>query len=83
LPVPFGTYINIASAIQIGMFPALPMERFQQVGNAAGLGARQMLLSTAKRRTALAVADRVAYIELTTHPDFQAKFVREIYLHAG
>jgi uncharacterized 2Fe-2S/4Fe-4S cluster protein (DUF4445 family) len=29
----FGSYINVASAVEIGMFPPLPIERFLQVGN--------------------------------------------------
>jgi uncharacterized 2Fe-2S/4Fe-4S cluster protein (DUF4445 family) len=31
----FGTYIDVAAAVTIGMFPPLPLERFRQVGNAA------------------------------------------------
>ena len=27
----------------VGMFPTLPLEKFKQIGNAAGAGARQML----------------------------------------
>ncbi len=45
----FGTYISVPSAIQVGMFPTLPLSRFRQVGNAAGAGARQMLVSTRQR----------------------------------
>ena len=36
----FGAYIDVASAIAIGLLPELPLERFAQVGNAAGLGVR-------------------------------------------
>ena len=52
----FGTYINIPSAIQIGMFPDTSLNRFQQVGNAAGAGARQMLLSVKQRSLAEEIA---------------------------
>jgi MFS family permease len=41
----FGTYIDVASAITIGMLPDLPLECFAQVGNAAGIGARLALIS--------------------------------------
>ena len=77
----FGTYINLASAIEIGMFPSLPLERFDQVGNAAGLGAKQMLLSAPAREKALEISRKVKYIELTTHPDFQNKFIKAMYLY--
>ena len=44
----FGTYLDLRSAIRTGMFPALPQEKFHQVGNAAGVGAKQMLISVDK-----------------------------------
>ena len=66
----FGTYIDVASAITVGMLPALPLSRFQQVGNAAGIGAKLALLSLDKRAEALAIASRVRYLELATTPDF-------------
>ena len=71
----FGTYIDVSSAIAIGMLPALPVDRFEQVGNAAGTGARLTLISTGKRSEALAIAGRVHYMELTTDPHFQETFV--------
>jgi len=70
----FGSYIDIQSATAIGMLPPLPLERFQQVGNAAGTGARMALISQDKRRTALAIAARDGYIELATIPEFNNKF---------
>ncbi len=76
----FGSYINVASALQIGMFPRLPLERFRQVGNAAGIGARAALLSLTQRRLAGEIARRVRYVELTTHPRFQERFLKGMYL---
>ena len=45
----FGTYLDIASTVRTGMFPACRWARFRQVGNAAGAGARQMLISAERR----------------------------------
>jgi uncharacterized 2Fe-2S/4Fe-4S cluster protein (DUF4445 family) len=70
----FGTYIDVQSAIAIGMLPPLPLERFQQVGNAAGTGARLALISQDRRRAALAIAAKDGYIELARIPDFNSKF---------
>jgi uncharacterized 2Fe-2S/4Fe-4S cluster protein (DUF4445 family) len=75
----FGTYINIPSAIQIGMFPALPINRFRQVGNAAGAGARQMLLSLKQRSLAEEIAKRVSYIELSAYPNFTNIFSKSLF----
>lgn len=74
----FGTYLDLESAVRVGMFPTLPLDRFQQVGNAAGMGARQMLLSGAQRRLAASLANRVEYIELTTHASFTNEFVKAL-----
>jgi uncharacterized 2Fe-2S/4Fe-4S cluster protein (DUF4445 family) len=76
----FGTYINIPSAIQIGMFPPIPLDRFQQVGNAAGAGARQMLLSSKHRSEAESIAARIEYVELSTYPNFTAFFSKSLFL---
>jgi uncharacterized 2Fe-2S/4Fe-4S cluster protein (DUF4445 family) len=74
----FGTYLDVNSAMRVGMFPKLPIERFQQIGNAAGAGARQMLVSSERRRKAIELAERVEYIELTTHPGFRDEFFKAI-----
>lgn len=74
----FGTYLSIHSAIRTGMFPPLPNERFRQVGNAAGAGAKQMLVSLEKRKTAQEITDRIEYLELTTHPAFTQLYVKHL-----
>ncbi len=70
----FGAYIDVPNAVAIGMFPDLPMERFRQVGNAAGAGAKLAVLSTAMRAHAQALRGRISYLELATHPRFARSF---------
>jgi uncharacterized 2Fe-2S/4Fe-4S cluster protein (DUF4445 family) len=72
----FGTYLDLRSAMRTGMFPTLPRERFKQVGNAAGVGARQMLVSLDKRREAEAIAGQIGYVELTTQAAFTPLFMQ-------
>ncbi len=79
----FGTYISVQSAIRVGMFPNLPLERFHQVGNAAGSGARQMLVSIEKRRLAQEISRRDDYIELSAHPDFTSIFSKALFFPTG
>ena len=74
----FGTYLDLRSAVRIGMFPSLLFEKFHQVGNAAGVGAKQMLLSLKKRREAEQLAKRIDYIELTSRPDFTSLFMEHL-----
>jgi uncharacterized 2Fe-2S/4Fe-4S cluster protein (DUF4445 family) len=76
----FGTYIDVESAIDIGMFPAIPKDRFQQVGNAAGMGAKMALISGSKRSESRTIAEQVKYIELASHPDFNKIFTRSVRL---
>jgi len=76
----FGTYINVASAVAIGMLPSLPLDRFRQVGNAAGMGAKLALISLGERAKAQAIASRVKYIELGSAPNFEQTFIQASYL---
>jgi uncharacterized 2Fe-2S/4Fe-4S cluster protein (DUF4445 family) len=76
----FGTYIDVASAVTIGMLPSLPLKRFRQVGNAAGMGAKLALISLKSRAQAEAIASKVSYIELASAPKFEQVFVQTNYL---
>jgi len=76
----FGTYINVASAVEIGMLPSLPLNRFQQAGNAAGMGAKLALISLKKRAQAQALTAKVHYIELASAPSFEPTFIQASYL---
>ena len=76
----FGSYINVMSALSIGMLPLLPLDHFQQVGNAAGIGAKIALLSNNKRAEAQAIAQRAPYIELAAAPNFEKIFLQATYL---
>ncbi len=76
----FGTYIDVDSAVSIGMLPPLPLSRFRQVGNAAGAGAKLVLASTSARRGARALARRIGYLELAATDGFMQRFVRHTYL---
>jgi len=75
----FGTAINPASAMSIGMFPLLPLERFREAGNAAGTGARLASLSTSQRAKAEEIARTISYLELMARPDFSIQFSRALF----
>lgn len=76
----FGTYIDVASAVTIGMLPSLPLHRFHQVGNAAGMGAKLALVSLQKRAEAQSLASRVHYIELASTPNFAQTFAQASFI---
>lgn len=76
----FGTYIDVGNAIAIGMLPDLPLDRFSQVGNAAGMGAKMALISRTKRAEAQSFAKGIGYVELASAPNFSRIFARAMYL---
>jgi uncharacterized 2Fe-2S/4Fe-4S cluster protein (DUF4445 family) len=76
----FGTYVDVESAVTVGMLPRLPVSRFRQVGNAAGMGAQIALISSAMRKQAERLASRIRYIELAGSPQFSRIFVQACYL---
>ena len=74
----FGTYLNLESALAIGLLPRLPRAALRQVGNAAGVGAKAALLSVRERARAQRITRRTSYLELTTYPAFQRQFARSM-----
>lgn len=71
----FGNYIRPESAIQIGLLPSIKKSKISPVGNAAGTGARMALISLKERIEADQIAQKIEYIELAKHPDFQKIFI--------
>jgi uncharacterized 2Fe-2S/4Fe-4S cluster protein (DUF4445 family) len=76
----FGTYVDPASAISIGMYPDVPVERIKFIGNAAGSGARMCLKSVRVRDLADKLSRDVEYVELAAEKDFQTEFAKAMFL---
>lgn len=74
----FGSYIDVESAVDIGLMPDIPRKNFKQVGNAAGMGAKRALISVKERDEAARIGQTVEYVELTGRPDFQKLFVKSM-----
>lgn len=72
----FGSYLDPENAIRIGLLPPVSQSRIHAVGNAAGAGARWMLLSKDARDHATQLARQVEYLELTVYPGFSKYFAR-------
>ena len=76
----FGNYIDIASVIAIGLFPNLPLNRFKQVGNAAGVGAKIALVSKKRRKMIQELTRKIRYIELSGFPGFNDIYIKTMSL---
>jgi len=80
----FGSYIDPKHAMLIGLIPDCDLAKVTAVGNAAGDGARMILLDKAKRSEAQWAARWVRYVETAVEPGFQDAFVGAINLpHAS
>ena len=76
----FGQYINIEKAIQIGLLPDMPWERFHYLGNTSVLGAFHSLVSRAMRRQILDISQKMTYLELSADNTFYDKFMSALFL---
>lgn len=70
----FGNYIQPKSALGIGLIPDFPQAEIIPVGNAAGSGAKEVLLSQAARKEIAEILAHVEYVELSGRVDFQQEF---------
>jgi len=71
----FGAHVDPVRAMVLGLVPDCPVEGVRSVGNAAGAGAVQALLSRSARRELVAAAADVVKIETATEARFQELFV--------
>ncbi|UCD98638.1 MAG: DUF4445 domain-containing protein [Chloroflexota bacterium] len=76
----FGKYINVEKAIEIGLLPDLPWERFQFLGNTAVRGAYLALLDRNAREQVKEIASRMTYIELSADNKFYDAFMSALFL---
>jgi uncharacterized 2Fe-2S/4Fe-4S cluster protein (DUF4445 family) len=76
----FGKYINVEKAVQVGLLPDLPWDRFRFLGNTALRGASLGLLSRAARRAIDELASRMTYVELSADNTFYDAFTAALFL---
>lgn len=76
----FGKYINVEKAVQIGLLPDLPWDRFHFLGNTSVLGAYMALLSREAQRRIADIARMMTYIELSADNSFYDAFTAALFL---
>ncbi len=75
-----GSGINMRNAVNIGMFPDIPQEKFHYIGNSSLTGAYMELLSTSAEKKVYEVASNMTYLELSTVPTYMDEFVASCFL---
>ncbi len=76
----FGAHIDPLHAMVLGLVPDCPLDAVRSVGNAAGAGAVQALLSRSLRAEMEDAARRIIKVETATEPRFQELFVAAMAL---
>jgi uncharacterized 2Fe-2S/4Fe-4S cluster protein (DUF4445 family) len=76
----FGKYINIEKAIQIGLLPDMPWDRFEFLGNTSVKGAYYALLNKNLRQRLDDIAARMTYVELSADNAFYDAFMAAMFL---
>ena len=70
----FGSYIDPASAITIGMIPDLPLDVYTPLGNTSLKGACMALLKKEARDEIYRIRNRITYLELNVNQEFMNLF---------
>ena len=75
-----GSGINMQNAVNIGMFPDIPIEKFHYIGNSSLTGAYLMLLSTPAEKKTYELAANMTYMELSSVPIYMDEFVGACFI---
>ncbi|MDO4339410.1 MAG: corrinoid activation/regeneration protein AcsV [Eubacteriales bacterium] len=75
-----GSGINMKNAVNIGMFPDIPLEKFHYIGNSSLTGSYLMLLSTEAEKKVYSLASNMTYLELSAVPTYMDEFVGACFI---
>ena len=75
-----GSGINMRNAINIGMFPDIPIEKFHYIGNSSLSGAYLMMISTQAEEKVNQIAQNMTYLELSNEPGYMDEFVASCFI---
>lgn len=74
----FATYLNLSSAVDIGLVPPAIINKTIVLGNAALSGASAIILDIEKIEKCYDIAKRCDYIELSTNSFFTDEFIKSM-----
>jgi uncharacterized 2Fe-2S/4Fe-4S cluster protein (DUF4445 family) len=76
----FGSYIDIARAITIGLLPDIPRDKFIFIGNGSLMGVRLSSFSTDIIDEMRRVANLMTNLELSENLDFMNNYIAALFL---
>lgn len=76
----FGTYLNLESAITIGLYPDLPREKFVSLGNSSLAGAKALLLDGSLLEEIKLIKEKINYLEFGAASDYLTRMFAARFL---
>ena len=76
----FGSYIDLDSAITVGLLPEMNTDKMMYVGNGSLMGCRMSELSNHIRRDVVAAMQRMTGFELSEVPSYRDHYVASLFL---
>ena len=75
-----GSGINMANAMEIGMLPKMPLEKYHYIGNSSLTGACAMLVSDEATEKVFELGQCMTYLELSVEPGYMDEFVAACFI---
>ncbi|HHT9130642.1 MAG TPA: ASKHA domain-containing protein, partial [Candidatus Brocadiaceae bacterium] len=76
----FGNYLDVRSAITIGMLPDVSVSKVQFVGNTSVIGAKMSLFSEDAYEVARSIASKMTYFDLMSNNRYMEEYVSANFL---
>ncbi|MEW5736113.1 MAG: ASKHA domain-containing protein [Thermodesulfobacteriota bacterium] len=76
----FGSYVDLASAMTIGLLPEMDPEKVFYLGNGSLLGARMSVLTNRLRQDVVDVTRKMTNFELSEVPSYMDNYVAALFL---
>lgn len=76
----FGNYINITDAVNIGMFPDIPEDKYEYVGNSCIQGTMLAMVCREACREVNDIADKMTCLELSSGSTFMEEFIQALFI---
>ena len=76
----FGRFLDIETAIVIGLLPDLPREKFKYIGNSSLTGAYMVLISQDYRQKQKDLASKMTYLDIGSIPGYMDEYTGAMFL---
>lgn len=75
----FGNFLDIASAVSIGLLPDIDRRLYEFIGNSSLAGARISLLSREAFSKAKEICKNITYLDLSSEPNYMDEYIAALF----